>query len=302
MSSDSRLDKLICWTQKQHTSAAMQPLLDPKKNKLSTRLSVCVIGSSTGIGEHVAYAYAAAGVGKLLICSRTEKDLAPVKERITSISPDTEVVVKTVDIASTASVQALAEYIKTAWGRLDICVLNAGWSNPNVPFGEALPADIQRAFEINTLGTYNVGYFFIPILLASEGGSKAFLVIGSGSAAGRRGLNGNTGYSISKMAQCRMIEYMDETFASQGLTVIGVQPGTVVTRMSTERVAEEHRHFLTDDVGLAGAFCVWISGNLKDVGWMGGRLIFATWDLSEVLARKDEIVEKDLMKFAMLTE
>ena len=55
---------------------------------------------------------------------------------------------------------------------------------------------------------------------------------------------------------------------------------------------------MTDDVGLCGAVCVWIS-NERPL-WASGRYLSATWDMDELKARKDEIVEHDKFKFRMV--
>ena len=51
---------------------------------------------------------------------------------------------------------------------------------------------------------------------------------------------------------------------------------------------------LTDDVGLCGAFCVWLSREKRM--WLNGRLVSATWDVDELVGKKDEIVAEDLLK------
>lgn len=52
---------------------------------------------------------------------------------------------------------------------------------------------------------------------------------------------------------------------------------------------------LTDDVKLCGAFCVWLSREKRM--WLSGRLLSATWDVDELLEKKDQIQEQDLLKF-----
>lgn len=52
---------------------------------------------------------------------------------------------------------------------------------------------------------------------------------------------------------------------------------------------------LTDDVGLGGAFCVWLSQERRM--WLNGRLVSARWDVEELLEKKNVIEEQDLLKF-----
>ena len=57
---------------------------------------------------------------------------------------------------------------------------------------------------------------------------------------------------------------------------------------------------MTDDVGLCGAFLVWM--NQEKRSWMNGRLVSATWDVDELLSKRETIEEKDLLKFGFRVE
>ena len=49
-------------------------------------------------------------------------------------------------------------------------------------------------------------------------------------------------------------------------------------------------------VELCGAFCVWLTKDVRETLWLSGRWMSATWDTEELIARKDDIVQKDLLK------
>jgi hypothetical protein len=50
---------------------------------------------------------------------------------------------------------------------------------------------------------------------------------------------------------------------------------------------------LTDDVGLAGGFCVWLTADKKD--WLSGRYLDARWDVDTLMEKKDDIIAQDLL-------
>ena len=50
---------------------------------------------------------------------------------------------------------------------------------------------------------------------------------------------------------------------------------------------------------LCGGYCVWLSKEARAMSWLSGRFISATWDAEQLTAKKDEIVEKDLLKFEL---
>ena len=57
---------------------------------------------------------------------------------------------------------------------------------------------------------------------------------------------------------------------------------------------------LVDSVDLCGAFCVWLSKQTTELLWLNGRFIVANWDVEELVAKKDTILEKDLLKWGIL--
>ena len=55
----------------------------------------------------------------------------------------------------------------------------------------------------------------------------------------RRGPIANTGYTVSKMAQIRLVEYLNEQYGEQGLVSLAVHPGAVATNMAKGNTPEE---------------------------------------------------------------
>lgn len=52
-----------------------------------------------------------------------------------------------------------------------------------------------------------------------------------------------------------------------------------------------------DTPELAGDTIAWLTSQRKD--WLAGRYVSCNWDMPELFARRDEIVEKDLLKLKM---
>jgi hypothetical protein len=51
---------------------------------------------------------------------------------------------------------------------------------------------------------------------------------------------------------------------------------------------------LIDSVDLAGGFLVWLTKEKRP--WLSGRYVDARWDTDELIKKKEEILEKDLLK------
>ena len=271
---------------------------DPSKVILPSDFVVCIIGASSGIGEHIAYAYAKAGAKGIIIASRTTAELERVRQEISTLNAHAKVLVASCDITSAESVAALAEQVNSSFGRLDVVIPNSGYAGPiTLKITEGEPDWFQRNFDVNTIGTYHCAHYLIPLLLKSDRGAKSFLVVGSLAADIIGGPIANTGYCLSKFAQSRLVEYIADQFGKEGLMTVNIHPGAVMTPMAAGNTPEEFLPYLVDDVALCGAICVWITSQKQDLQWLNGRFLSANWDVDELLAKKAEIVEKDLLKW-----
>lgn len=281
------------------------PAIKPSITTLPSKSRILILGASRGIGAGIAHAYGSAGAGTLILCSRSLSSLHSVADECRLRSPlgaELNVQVLECDIADATSVEKVAEVIGKDGGALDVVVVNAGWSGPvvcDVAAGE--PEVFRQVTETNYLGTYYAAHFLLPLLLRDEGGGvgegmqKAFLAVGSTASFIVRGPIANTQYCVSKMAQLKLVEHVHEQYKDRGVLAVAIHPGAVMSQMAVETAPEEFMKYLTDDPGLCGAFCVWLT---KEEGklWLGGRHLEANWDVDELVGRKKEIVEGDLLK------
>lgn len=214
--------------------------LDPKLTKFPSGYTACIIGASSGIGEHTAYAYATASATNVILASRDMTSLANVAKQAKQLNGSGTVEVQACDVASAVSVEKLAEFIKSKFGRLDAVVLVSGYAGPvTLRIDEGKPEWVQQAFNTNTMGTYHVAHYLMPLLLSSSNGAKTFVAIGSFAGCIRRGPIANTGYCVSKMAQIRLIEFLNEQYGSKGLLAVCMHPGAVLTPMAQGNTPEE---------------------------------------------------------------
>ncbi|RYN53662.1 hypothetical protein AA0118_g9470 [Alternaria tenuissima] len=271
--------------------------LDPASNKLPKPLNVLIVGASRGIGAGIAHAYAQAGAASLLLAARSSssQELATVAQEAKNLNPSVSIKSLEVDITSNTSVAQLAKDVKQEVGRLDIVIVNSGYSGPVVlKVEEGDSQDFQDVFDVNVQGTYLVAHHFIPILKESDG-AKTFIAINSFGACIVNGHIANTAYCISKFAQARLVEFLSEQYGADGILAVAVHPGAVNTEMADKTTPGSFRPYLTDDIGLGGAFCVWLSTEKRM--WLNGRLLGATWDTDELLGKKTQIEGQDLLKF-----
>jgi NAD(P)-dependent dehydrogenase (short-subunit alcohol dehydrogenase family) len=242
------------FTQTSYSKTA--PALDPRNNKLASPLNVLVIGASRGIGAGIAYAFAQAGAANLILAARasSSQEIAAVEQNVQDLNPSVITTCLSVDITSPQSVATLASTVKERICKLDILVLNSGYSGPVVlRVSEGNPQDFQDVFDVNVQGTYLVAHHFIPLLLESNG-AKTFIANGSHAALITSGHIANTAYNISKFAQARLVEFFAEQYGKAGLLAVAVHPGAVNTEMADKTTPESFRsckyaiHMVSDNL------------------------------------------------------
>jgi NAD(P)-dependent dehydrogenase (short-subunit alcohol dehydrogenase family) len=271
--------------------------IDPTKATLPKPFVVCIIGASRGIGASIATAYTKAGATSLVLAARRISGLETTASECRAINPSVEIEIVPCDITSASSVEALASKTKERFNRLDVAVVNSGYSGPVVlKVTETDAETFQNASNVNYIGTFLCAKYLIPILLSTPKGAKSFIGVSSFAALIVRGPIANSQYCVSKMAQLKLLEHIHEEFHSEGLASYAIHPGAVMSEMADESAPEEFRKFLTDSSELCGAYCVWLTKDEEQRKWLSGRLISAKWDADELEARKEESVEKGLLK------
>jgi 3-oxoacyl-[acyl-carrier protein] reductase len=118
-----------------------------------------VAASSQGLGKAVALGLAREGA-KLALCARTDAVLQKTAEEIRS-ETGVEVLGKAVDVTMRDQVSAFAREAVERFGRIDICVANAG-GPPSKTFAETTDADWRAAAELNLMSTVALAKEVLP--------------------------------------------------------------------------------------------------------------------------------------------
>jgi len=293
------------FTKTQHKD--INPTIDPSLVNLPSPFSVCILGASEGIGASAAFAYAKAGASDIIISARSTSKLEIVAKSIHAINPSCNLSILAAEVTSSDSVATLAGTIKEKHSRLDVVVLAFGYSGPiHLSMTDSDPVDIAQCFSVNAMGTYHAAHHLLPLLLSSPNGAKAFLAIGSVAGSILTGPIANFGYCTSKMTQARLVEFLAEQYREEGLLAVSIHPGAVLTPTADISTPTVFRPYLVDDVGLAGGACVWLTKGRRGTEderrqWLSGRFICATWDFDDLVGRKQEVVDGDLLTWRMVT-
>jgi NAD(P)-dependent dehydrogenase (short-subunit alcohol dehydrogenase family) len=169
-----------------------------------------VTGASRGIGAAVSRALAAQGV-KVGLASRRGDDLG-VGLGLRC------------DARDRGQVEAAVARTVEEFGRLDICVANAGVGSYH-SFLDTPVEHIEEMIELNLLGTIWTIRACLPHLFESGEGDVVTLA----SEAGRRGLPGEAVYCASKFGQVGFTRALDHETREHGVRCTNVCPGGVAT-------------------------------------------------------------------------
>ncbi|APR88133.1 3-oxoacyl-[acyl-carrier protein] reductase [Minicystis rosea] len=152
--------------------------------------AVFVTGASGGIGQELVRAFVAEGA-RVAACSRRG---VPSEASVVSLLAD----VRRLDQMDAAMSNAVR-----AFGRVDVCVVNAGiWPEEALPLHELPEARIREVIDTNLLGAMWTARAFLDALARTgprpdgHGASIVFI----GSTAGRFGEAGHAEYAATKAA------------------------------------------------------------------------------------------------------
>ncbi len=176
-----------------------------------------VTGASRGIGAAVARSLSAEGAA-VGLASRSGDHLG--LENAIGLE---------CDVRDNGQGEAAVAATVERFGRLDICVANAGVGSyhtlVDTPF-----AHLEEMIDVNLKGTIYAARAAIPHLIASGEGDLVTVA----SEAGRRGLPGEAVYCASKFGQVGLTRALDHELREHGVRCTNVCPGGVATDFALE--------------------------------------------------------------------
>jgi NAD(P)-dependent dehydrogenase (short-subunit alcohol dehydrogenase family) len=218
-----------------------------------------VTGANRGIGREVARQLAERGYEVLVSAREAGKAAAAADELADSTGGSLTPL--TLDVADPESIAAAAERIRSAPGRLDVLVNNAGIGSDFGIAGAAPDFDaMQRALDTNFFGAYRLTIALLDLLRESEHPRIVNVSSGMGGVAEMGGWS--PGYRVSKAALNAMTRILATELSGEGFLVNSGCPGFVNTDMGGPMGA-------TKPVEDGAAGIVWLA-TLPDDGPTGG--------------------------------
>jgi 3-oxoacyl-[acyl-carrier protein] reductase len=187
-------------------------------NTLKNKVAL-ITGSARGLGAAIAERYAALGADIIINYSRDKASAEQVISNIQAMG--VRVVAIQADISKVSEVERLFKEAKSAFGKLDIIVANAGIELVETPVTEFTEAQFDHVFSINTKGTY------FTIQQAARNVEDNGRIIYIASSTTSFPVPGMAVYGGSKTTPRYLVDILAKEIGHRGVTVNSIIPFAV---------------------------------------------------------------------------
>ena len=203
--------------------------------------TVLITGASRGIGRGIAVAFAAEGAD-VVVTARTREALAETAAAVEALGR--KCLPLAMDVSDSAAVDAGIQEALTAFGKIDVCVNNAGITKDMLLI-RMTDAEWDDVMDTNLKGTFLVTRAVARPMMKQRKGA----IVNISSIIGLLGNAGQCNYSASKAGQVALTKSTAKELASRGIRVNAIAPGFVETGM-TDTLPEEMKKAVLDTIPL----------------------------------------------------
>ena len=189
-----------------------------------------VTGASSGIGQTIAEAYAAAGARVVLVARRAQ-ELAAAREAIVAAGGQAEAL--SCDLADRDALDRCAEAAPSFFGAPDILVNCAG-VNIRKPMLELTADDWDRLMQVNLDAPFFLSQRLAPAMIARGWGR----IVNIASLQSVRAFANSGAYGASKGGIMQLTRAQAEAWSAKGVNVNAIAPGFFATPL-TRAVASD---------------------------------------------------------------
>lgn len=193
---------------------------------LKDRIAI-VAASSQGLGKAVAMALAREGA-KLAVCSRRVDAIEAAADEIRRAT-GVEVLARAADVTRLDDVQRLVAETLEHFGRIDICVTNAG-GPPSKTFAETTAQDWAAAVDLNLMSVVHFAREVLPVMRKQRWGRLLTIT----SIAVKQPIDRLILSNSVRSAVSGLVKTLANEYGRDNVTVNNVCPGYTRTARLTE--------------------------------------------------------------------
>ncbi len=236
--------------------------------------SALVTGASSGIGEGIAIALAAAGASVVVNSSSHPERGQAVADEINKNGGNA--IAYRADVSSETEVQTMFKEMYKAFGTIDILVNNAGMQK-DAAFVDLSLADWQKVIDVNLTGQFlcarEAAREFIRRGPVPERSMALGKIICISSVHDIIPWAGHANYAASKGGINMLMKTMAQELGPQKIRVNSISPGAIRTRINASEMEtpEEEQRILTlipykriGEPADIGKLAVWLASDASD--------------------------------------